>query len=81
LIGCSSFSKLHRGHGERRWNRRAIITGAIAHRLLSAGVDVVLVSSVVQARYRETKFNSWDKNDPKDASVILEMLKHEMVMR
>lgn len=42
---------------------------------------MVLVSSVAQARYRETKFNSWDKNDPKDASIILEMLKHEMVMR
>ncbi|WP_368647410.1 IS110 family transposase [Castellaniella ginsengisoli] len=53
----------------------------IAHRLLQAGVDVVIVSSVAQARYREAKFNSWDKNDPKDASVILDMLKHGMVMR
>ena len=54
---------------------------AIANRLLNAGVDVVLISSVAQARYREAKFNSWDKNDPKDASVILDMLKHGMVMR
>lgn len=53
----------------------------IAYRLLQAGVDVVIVSSVAQARYREAKFNSWDKNDPKDASVILDMLKHGMVMR
>ena len=53
----------------------------IAHRLLEAGVDVVIVSSIAQARYREAKFNSWDKNDPKDASVILDMLKHGMVMR
>ena len=47
----------------------------IAHRLLQAGVEVVSISSVAQARYREAMFNSWDKNDPKDASVILEMLK------
>lgn len=53
----------------------------IAYRLLGAGVGVVIVSSVAQARYREAKFNSWDKNDPKDASVILDMLKHGMVMR
>lgn len=53
----------------------------IAHRLLTAGVDVVIVSSVAQARYREAKFNSWDKNDRKDASIILDMLKHGMVMR
>lgn len=54
---------------------------AIAHRLLGIGVDVVIVSSVAQARYREARFNSWDKNDPKDASVILEMLKQGLVMR
>lgn len=53
----------------------------IAHRLLGAGVEVSFVSSVAQARYREAKFNSWDKNDPKNASVILDMLKHGMVMR
>lgn len=53
----------------------------IAHRLLQAGVEVAIVSSVAQARYREAKFNSWDKNDPKDASIILDMLKHNMVMR
>lgn len=53
----------------------------IAHRLIQAGVEVVIVSSVAQSRYREAKFNSWDKNDPKDASIILDMLKHGMVMR
>lgn len=53
----------------------------IAYRLLEAGVDVVIVSSVAQARYREAKFNSWDKNDPKDAAVILDMLRHGLVMR
>ncbi len=68
-----------------RWRAALEPTGdyhrPLAHRLLIAGVDVVIVSSVAQARYREAKFNSWDKNDPKDASVILEMLKHGLVMR
>lgn len=47
----------------------------IAHRLLRAGFEVVAISSVAQSRFREAMFNSWDKNDPKDAAVILEMLK------
>jgi len=47
----------------------------LAWRLRKAGFDVVMVSSVAAARYREARFNSWDKNDPKDARVILEMLK------
>lgn len=53
----------------------------LAHRLLTEGFEVVGISSVAQARYREAMFNSWDKNDPKDASVILEMLKRGMVQR
>ncbi|WP_250469816.1 IS110 family transposase, partial [Caballeronia sp. GAFFF2] len=44
----------------------------LANRLLRAGHDVVSINSVAQARYREALFNSWDKNDPKDAQVILE---------
>lgn len=48
---------------------------ALAYRLAQAGVEVVSISSVAQSRYREAMFNSWDKNDPKDAGVILEMLK------
>ncbi|ARV18630.1 hypothetical protein AEP_01686 [Curvibacter sp. AEP1-3] len=48
---------------------------ALAYRLLAAGVEFVSISSVAQSRYREAMFNSWDKNDPKDAAVILEMLK------
>lgn len=47
----------------------------LAWRLLAAGFDVATVSTVAAARYREARFNSWDKNDPKDAQVILEMLK------
>jgi transposase len=54
---------------------------AVAHRLALAGVEVVSISSVAQSRYREAMFNSWDKNDPKDAGVILEMLKQGRVQR
>ena len=39
-----------------------------------AGFDLKLVSSVALARTREALHNSWDKNDPKDARVILHML-------
>jgi transposase len=53
----------------------------IAHRLLTEGFEVVGISSVAQARYREAMFNSWDKNDPKDAAVILEMLRRGAVQR
>src|SRR5689334_11932190 len=47
----------------------------IAHRLLANGHDVVSINSVALARYGDAMFHSWDKNDPKDASVILEMLR------
>ena len=39
-----------------------------------AGFDLKLVSSVALARPREALHNIWDKNDPKDAQVILHML-------
>lgn len=51
----------------------------LAHRLLREGFSVVSVSSVAGARYREALFNSWDKNDSKDAHVILQLLKHGIV--
>lgn len=47
---------------------------ALAHHLGAAGFDLKLVSSVALARTREALHNSWDKNDPKDAQVILHML-------
>lgn len=47
----------------------------LAFRLLKAGVALRLVSSVALARTREALHNGWDKNDPKDAQVILHMLK------
>lgn len=46
----------------------------LAHHLGQAGFELKLVSSVSLARTREALHNSWDKNDPKDAQVILHML-------
>ena len=46
----------------------------LMHHLGVAGFDLKLVSSVALARTREALHNSWDKNDPKDAQVILHML-------
>jgi transposase len=54
---------------------------SLAHRLLMAGFEVVGINSVAQARYRDAMFNSWDKNDPKDAAVILEMLRRHAFQR
>jgi transposase len=53
----------------------------LAYRLVTAGLDVVLVASLACARYREARYTSWDKNDPKDAAVILELLKQGLTMR
>jgi transposase len=53
----------------------------LAYRLLREGFEVCLVSSIAGARYREAMYNSWDKNDPKDASVILALLKQGMTQR
>ena len=47
---------------------------ALAHHLGAAGFELKLVSSVALARTREALHNSWDKNDPKDAQVILHMM-------
>jgi transposase len=53
----------------------------LAYRLVREGFDVSLISSLAAARFREAIFNSWDKNDPKDAQVILELLKQGRVLR
>lgn len=53
----------------------------MAYRLVTAGFDVCLVSSVTCARYREARYASWDKNDRKDARVILEVMQQGMTMR
>lgn len=47
---------------------------ALAFHLGAAGFEIKLVSSVALARTREALHNSWDKNDPKDAQVILHMM-------
>lgn len=53
----------------------------LAYRLVREGFEVCLVSSVAGARYREARFNSRDKNDPKDAEVILELMKQGLTQR
>lgn len=51
----------------------------LAYFLQNAGFSVCLVSSLAAARTREALHNSWDKNDPKDAQVILHLLKTGIV--
>ena len=48
---------------------------ALVYHLSAAGFDMKLISSVSLARTREALHNSWDKNDPKDAQVILHMMR------
>jgi transposase len=47
----------------------------VMHALGRAGFHLCQVSSLAVARTRDAQFNSWDKNDPKDAQVILHLLK------
>jgi transposase len=47
----------------------------LAHFLRAQGFALCLVSSIAVARTRDALYNSWDKNDPKDAQVILHLLK------
>ena len=51
----------------------------IAYRLLNEGFKVVSISSLALARFREARFGTWDKNDPKDAQVMLAMMAQGMV--
>jgi hypothetical protein len=46
-----------------------------------AGFNAHLISSVAFARTPEALHNSWDKNDPKDAQVMLYMLEQGNVQR
>ena len=48
----------------------------LAYFLKTQGFEVKLVSSIAVARTREALHNSWDKNDPKDAQVILHLLRN-----
>lgn len=47
----------------------------LAHYLLREGFTVKLPSSPALARTREARYNSWGKNDPKDAQIMLHTLK------
>src|SRR5579863_4050194 len=47
----------------------------LAYFLQQQGFSLCLVSSIAVARTRDALYNSWDKNDPKDAQVILHLLK------
>jgi transposase len=47
----------------------------LAYYLQEKGFEVYLISSLALARTREAIHNSWDKNDPKDAQVIVHLLK------
>lgn len=47
----------------------------LAYFLGQEGFALKLVSSLAAARTREALYNSWDKNDPKDAQVIMHLLK------
>lgn len=66
LIGFEATGDYHRG---------------LAYRLLSAVFELRLVSFVALARTREALHNDWDKNDPKDAQVILHMLRFRATQR
>lgn len=46
----------------------------LAHHFVQSGLDLKLISSISLARTREALHDSWDKNDPKDALVILHIL-------
>ena len=47
----------------------------LGHFLHQCGFDLRLLSSLAMARTRDALYNSWDKNDPKDAQVLLHLLK------
>lgn len=53
----------------------------IAYFLQVEGFELKLMSSIAVARTREALHNSWDKNDPKDAQVILHLMKTGVVQR
>jgi transposase len=53
----------------------------LAYFLFSQGFELRLASSLSVARTREALHNSWDKNDPKDAQVILHLLRNRNTQR
>lgn len=53
----------------------------LAYFLGQAGFELRLISSLAMARTRDALYNSWDKNDPKDAQVLLHLLKSGVTQR
>lgn len=53
----------------------------LAYFLKTQGFEVRQVSSIAVSRTREALHNSWDKNDPKDAQVILHLLRNGNTQR
>jgi transposase len=53
----------------------------LAYLLGQAGFQLSLVSPLAVARTREAMYNTWDKNDPKDAQVILQLMKTGTTLR
>lgn len=53
----------------------------VVEQFFRAGFELVLLSSVSAARYREASYGTTDKNDRKDSIVLLEMMKHGMTQR
>lgn len=52
----------------------------IAYWLATHGCQCFLVSSLSSARAREMLFNTWDKNDRKDAGVILYLMQQGLML-
>lgn len=53
----------------------------ISYQLLMSRFEVICINSKAVASYRDAMFNSCNKNDPKDAAVILEMLRRQSFQR
>jgi transposase len=50
----------------------------LAHYLEKEGFNLRLISSLAIAKTRESLYNTWDKNDPKDCRAILHMLQTDV---
>jgi transposase len=81
IVGFVDFLKMQPAPVRIAFEPTGMYHRTLAYRLVAAGFDVVLVSSLACSRYREARYTSWDKNDPKDARVILEVMQQGMTMR
>jgi len=77
LEDCQRLSQLLQDHdmpGRSGFEATGNYHRTLAHHLGEAGFELKLVSSIAPACTREALHNTWDKNAPKDAQVILHML-------